>query len=129
MAKQTEPGFIVCARYGGIFAILCRCRDVEELLEECGLHVDHTTVWRWVQDYGPELLEQRNCDSISSRPTSPWRVDETYVRVKGRWCYLYRAIDSKGATIDFLLSAFRDSTRPSSCFARRSAIDPILNLE
>jgi transposase-like protein len=53
-------------------------------------------------------------------------VDETYVRVKGRWCYLYRAIDSTGATIDFLLSALRDA---DACFARRSASDLILNLE
>ena len=56
-------------------------------------------------------------------------MDEIYLRVKGRWCYLYRAIDSKGATIDFLLSTFRDAKLPSGSFARRSAIDPILNLE
>jgi IS6 family transposase len=69
-------------------------RDVEELLEEPGLNVDHTTVWRWVQYYGPEL-EQRLRRHL--KPTNKsWRVDETYVRVKGRWCYLYRAIDSKG---------------------------------
>ena len=68
-----------------------------------GLNVDHTTVWRWVQYYGPEL-EQRLRQHL--KPTNKsWRVDETYVRVKGRWCYLYRAIDSRGATIDFLLSA------------------------
>jgi transposase, IS6 family len=78
-------------------------RDVEELLEERGLEADHTTVWRWVQRYGPEL-EQRLRRHL--KPTNKsWRVDETYVRVKGRWCYLYRAIDSAGATIDFLLSA------------------------
>ncbi|MGB8006123.1 MAG: IS6 family transposase [Terriglobales bacterium] len=78
-------------------------RDVEELREERGLNVDHTTVWRWVQCYGPEL-EQRLRAHL--KPTNKsWRVD---VRVKGRWCYLYRAMDSKGATIDFLLSAFRD---------------------
>ena len=82
-------------------------RDVEELLEERGLEADHTTVWRWVQRYGPEL-EQRM--RLHPKPTNKsWRVDETYVRVKGRWCYLYRAIDSAGATIDSLLSAFRDA--------------------
>ena len=81
--------------------------DVEELLEERGLNVDHTTVWRWVQYYGPEL-EQRLRRHL--KPTNKsWRVDETYVRVKGRWCYLYRAIDSEGATIDFLLSALHDA--------------------
>ncbi|MGA9241270.1 MAG: IS6 family transposase, partial [Silvibacterium sp.] len=102
-------------------------RDVEELLEERGLYVDHTTVWRWVRSYGPEL-EQRLRQHL--KPTNKsWRVDETYIRVKGRWSYLYRAIDSKGATIDFLLSALRDADGPSACFARRSAIDPIPNLE
>ncbi len=59
-----------------------------------------------------------DCDSISSRPTSSWRVDETYVRVKDRWCYLYRAIDSKGATIDFLLSAFRDADAAKLLFRK-----------
>jgi transposase-like protein len=90
-------------------------RDVEELLEERDLNVDHTTVGRWVQDYGPEL-EQRLRRHL--KPTNKsWRVDETYVRVKGRWCYLYRAIDSAGATIDFLLSAFRDADAASAYFA------------
>ena len=95
--RQTEPCLILCAvRWYLRYSL--SLRDVEELLEERGLNVDHTTVWRWVQ-YGPEL-EQRLRQHLKS-----WRVDETYVRVKGRWCYLYRAIDSKGATIDFLLSA------------------------
>jgi transposase, IS6 family len=82
-------------------------RDIEELLEERGLNVYHTTIWRWVQYYGPEL-DQRLRRHL--KPTNKsWRVDETYVRVKGRRCYLYQAIDSKGVTIDFLLSAFRDA--------------------
>jgi transposase-like protein len=64
-------------------------------------------VWRWVQRYGPEL-EQRI--RRYPKPTNKsWRVDETYVRVQGRWCYLYRAIHSAGATIDFLLSVLRDA--------------------
>ena len=100
--RQTEPGLILCAvRWYLRYSL--SLRDVEELLEERGLNVDHTTVWRWVQYYGPEL-EQRLRRHL--KPTNKsWRVDETYVRVKGRWCYLYRAIDSRGATIDFLLSA------------------------
>src|ERR1022692_3970193 len=104
--RQTEPGLILCAvRWYLRYAL--SLRDVEELLEERGLNVDHTTVWRWVQHYGPGL-EQRLRRHL--KPTNKsWRVDETYVRVKGRWCYLYRAIDARGATIDFLLSAFRDA--------------------
>ena len=95
-------------------------RDVEELFAERGLEADRTTIWRWVQRYGPEL-EQRLRPQL--KPTNKsWRVDETYIRVQGRWCYLYRAIDSLGATIDFLLSALRDATAPSACSARRLAI-------
>ena len=69
---------------------------------ERGLEADHTTIWRWVQRYGPELEERLRSHL---KPTNKsWRVDETYVRVKGRWCYLYRAIDFTGTTIDFMLS-------------------------
>ena len=97
--RQTEPELILCAvrwylRYSLSF------RDVEELLRERGLEADHTTIWRWVQRYGPELEERLR---RHLKPTNKsWRVDETYVRVKGRWCYLYRAIDSTGATINFV---------------------------
>jgi transposase, IS6 family len=67
-----------------------------------------------VQHYGPEL-EQRLRRHL--KPTNKsWRVDETYVRVKGRWCYLYRAIDSAGATIDFPLSTLRDADAAKRLF-------------
>jgi transposase, IS6 family len=89
---------------------------VEELLEERGLNVDHTTVWRWVQYYGPEL-EQR-LRRYRKATNKSWRVDEICVRVKGRWCYLYRAIDSTGATIDFLLSALRDEDAAECLFRK-----------
>jgi DDE domain len=82
-------------------------RDVEELLAERGLSVDHVTVWRWVQRYGPEL--DRRLRKRVKATNDSWRVDETYVRMKGKWVYLYRAVDSTGATIDFLLSAKRDA--------------------
>jgi transposase-like protein len=100
--RQTEPAIILCAVRWYLRCSLS-LRDVEELLDERGLEADHTTIWRWVQRYGPEL-QQRLRRHL--KPTNKsWRVDEIYVRVKGRWCYLYRAIDSAGATIDFLLSA------------------------
>ena len=70
-------------------------RDVEELFAERGLAADHTTIWRWVQRFGPEL-EQRLRRQLKPVDKSR-RVDETYIRVHGRWCYLYRAIDSTGA--------------------------------
>jgi transposase, IS6 family len=113
--RQTEPGLILCAvRWYLRYSL--SLRDVEELLEERGLRVDHTTVWRWVQRYAPEL-EQRLRGHL--KPTNKsWRVDETYIRVKGRWCYLYRAIDSTGATIDFLLSALRDAEAAKRLFRK-----------
>jgi len=80
---------------------------VEELLAERGLLVDHVTVWRWVQRYAPEI--QRRLRTRLRPTNASWRVDETYIRVKGKWVYLYRAVDSTGATIDFLLSAKRDA--------------------
>jgi transposase-like protein len=101
--RQTEPEVILCAvRWYLPYSL--SLRDVEELLRERGLAADPTTVWRWVQRYGPEL-ELRIRRHLKATNQS-WRVDETYGKVKGRWCYLYRAIDSGGATIDFPLSAF-----------------------
>jgi IS6 family transposase len=113
--RQTEPAIILCAvRWYLRYSL--SLRNVEELLEERGLEADHTTVWRWVQRYGPEL-EQRLRRHL--KPTNKsWRVDETYVRVEGRWCYLYRAIDSAGATIDFLLSAKRDADAAKRLFRK-----------
>jgi IS6 family transposase len=78
-----------------------------------------------VQRYGPEL-EQRLRRHL--KPTNrSWRVDETYLRAKGRWCYLYRAIDSAGATIDFLLSALRNADAAKRLFRSALSIYLILN--
>ena len=91
------------------------------LNSERGLEADHTIIWRWVQRYGPEL-EQRLRRYL--KPThKSWRVDETCVRVKGRWCYLYRAIDSCAAAIDFVLSGLRDIAAAKRLF-RKALIDP-----
>ena len=91
---MTEPELILCAVRGYLRYSLS-FRDVEELLSERGLEADPTTIWRWVQRYGPEL-EARLRRQL--KPTNKsWCVDETYIRVMGRWCYLYRAIDSTGA--------------------------------
>ncbi|PGU60840.1 IS6 family transposase [Bacillus cereus] len=81
-------------------------RDLVEMMEERGLFIAHTTIMRWVHQYGPELDEQLRCHL---KPTNDsWRVDETYVKVKGQWMYLYRSVDSKGNTIDFYLSKTRN---------------------
>lgn len=82
-------------------------RDLEEIMRERGLHVDHTTIYRWVQKYAPEL--EKRCRSHLTMTTDSWRVDETYVKVKGVWMYLYRAVDSQGKTVEFQLSSTRDA--------------------
>ncbi len=74
-----------------------------------GVPVDHTTIYRWVQKYGPELDRQtRWYRQVPDWQASSWRVDETYIRVGGRWCYLYRAITAGGHTLDFYLSTKRN---------------------
>ena len=89
-----------------VLALFASYRDLQELMAERGLSVDHTTVWRWVQRYAPVLSQRirRECRP----PNRSWRVDETYVRVAGNWVYSYRAVDSGGDTIDFMLSPNRD---------------------
>jgi transposase-like protein len=81
-------------------------RDLEELLRERGVAVDHTTLWRWIQRYAPEF--ERRLRSHLANTGQRWHVDETYVRVAGNWTYLYRAVDEHGATVDFYLSEKRD---------------------
>ena len=81
-------------------------RDVEELLAERGVEVDHVTVYRWVQRFTPLLIDAaRPCRHV---PGDRWFIDETYVKVSGRWVYLYRAIDQFGQIIEVLVSQKRD---------------------
>ena len=82
-------------------------RDLEELRAQRGLKVDHTTIYRWVQKYAPEL--EKRCKPHLKQTNDSWRVDETYIKVKGEWLYLYRAVDSAGNTLEFLLSQIRDT--------------------
>ena len=119
--RQTAPELILCAvRWYLRYSL--SLRDVEELFAERGLDADHTTIWRWVQRYGPERAQRLR---RQRKPTNKsWRVDESYIRVKGAWCYLYRAIDSTGATIDFLLSALRDAAAAQRLF-RQALSDPL----
>src|SRR3954464_1555920 len=95
-------------------------RDLELMLQDRGVTVDHTTIFRWIQAYAAEL-EKRIRPHLRLSNGS-WRVDETYVKVKGRWTYLYRAVDSRGQTIDFLidflLSAKRDAAAAKRFFRK-----------
>jgi transposase-like protein len=91
-------------------------RDVEELLAERGIEVDHVTVYRWVQRFTPLLIDAaRPC---RHSPGDRWFVDETYVKIAGRWVYLYRAIDQYGQVIDMLVSQKRDLAATRQFFTR-----------
>jgi transposase, IS6 family len=91
-------------------------RDVEELLIERGIEVDHVTIYRWVQRFTPLLIDAaRPCRHA---PGDRWFVDETYVKVAGRWVYLYRAIDQFGQVIDVLVSEKRDLAATRRFFTR-----------
>jgi IS6 family transposase len=96
-------------------------RDLELMLQDRGVAIAHTTIFRWIQPYASEL-EKRIRPHLRWSNGS-WRVDETYVRVKGRWAYLYRAVDSRGQTIDFLLAAKRD-TAAARRFFRKALSQP-----
>jgi transposase, IS6 family len=90
--------------------------DLELMLQDRGVSVDHTTIFRWIQAYAAEL-EKRIRPHLRMSNGS-WRVDETYVKIKGRWTYLYRAVDSRGQTMDFLLSAKRDAEAAKRFFRK-----------
>ncbi|QTL52693.1 IS6 family transposase [Priestia aryabhattai] len=90
--------------------------DLVEMMEERGLSIAHTTIMRWVHQYGPELDERVRRHLKTTNDS--WRVDETYVKVKGKWMYLYRAVDSKGNTIDFYLSKTRDTKAAKRFFKK-----------
>jgi transposase-like protein len=95
---------LLCVRW--YLAYKLSLRNLEEMMAERGVSVDHATVHRWVIRYSPELLKRFN---LRKRSVSrKWHVDETYIKVRGRWMYLYRAIDSNGDTVEFWFSERRN---------------------
>lgn len=91
-------------------------RDLVQMMAELGIEVTHTTILRWVQRFVPEFEKRW---SQYSRPVGrSWRCDETYIKVKGRWTYLYRAVDKQGRTVDFLLSERRDVAAAKRFFSK-----------
>jgi transposase-like protein len=105
---------LLCVRWYLRYAL--SYRDLEEMMEERNLTVAHTTIYRWVQRYAPEL-EKRSRPHL--RPTNDsYRVDETHIKIKAKWYYLYRALDSTGQTIDFMLSAKRDAKAAKRFFLK-----------
>jgi transposase-like protein len=95
---------LLCMRW--YLAYNLSLRDLEEMMAERGIRVDHSTIHRWVVRFSPLLLERFNRRKRSV--TGKWHVDETYIRVRGRWMYLYRAIDIAGDTVEFFFSEHRD---------------------
>lgn len=105
---------LLCVRWYLRYAL--SYRDLEEIMQERGLCIDHTTIYRWVQRYAPEL--EKRCRPHLKATNDSWRVDETYVKIKGTWMYLYRAVDSQGSTLEFLLSATRDAQAAKRFFSK-----------
>lgn len=105
--RHFAPALILmCVRWYCRYGV--SYRDLEQMMAERGAEIDHTTIYRWVQRYAPEMEKRLRWQWRSPRSTS-WRVDETYVKVSGRWTYLYRAVDKHGDTIDFYLSPTRSA--------------------
>jgi len=129
--RHYEPEIILlCVRwyltyplsYRQVAEMVRRVRSCRFALEsnspvnERGLDIHYTTVFRWVQRYGPEL--EKRCRPHLRSTNDSWRVDETYIEVKGEWKYLYRAVDSSGNTLDFLLTAKRDAQAAKRFFRK-----------
>src|SRR6516164_4108280 len=118
--RKFEPVIIVtCVRCYCRFSL--SLRDLEELMAERGLAVDHTTIGRWVQRYGPEV--HRRLRGQLKLKSSTWHMDETSVCIAGRWLYLFRAVDSHGQTVDFYLSETRDR-EAAKLFLKKALANP-----
>jgi putative transposase len=105
---------LLCIRW--YLAYNLSLRNLEEMMAERGIPVDHVTIHRWVARYSTELLKRFNAHKRVV--TGRWHVDETYIKVRGRWMYLYRAIDSNGATVEFWFSERRNLTAAKRFLAR-----------
>src|SRR5438309_291836 len=98
-----HEGVILCVRW--YLSYKLSSRDLVNMMGERSVELAHTTILRWVQRYVPEFEKRWN--RYARTVGGSWRCDETYIKVKGRWTYLYRAVDKQGRTVDFLLSAKR----------------------
>jgi transposase-like protein len=106
---------VLCVRWYLSFKL--SYRDLVAMMGERGIDLAHTTILRWVQQYSPEF--QKRWNRFARTVGGSWRMDETYVRVKGEWMYLYRAVDKAGKTVDFHLSRKRD-VNAAKAFLRKA---------
>jgi transposase-like protein len=122
---MTEPQLFKWRHFKADIILLCvrwylryalSYRDLEELMQKRGVQVDHTTIYRWVHHYAPEL--EKRCRPHLKTTSDSWRVDETYVKIKGTWMDLSRAVDSQGKTLEFLLSSTRDAQAAKRFFSK-----------
>ena len=114
--------------FGAEFVVLCvrwylsfklSYRDLVSMMNERGIRLAHTTILRWVQHYTPDF--EKRWKRYARPVGSSWRMDETYVKVRGGWVYLYRAVDKAGKTVDFFLSRQRDINAAKAFLRKRSA--------
>ena len=113
--KQFQQDVIIVA-VGYYLRYNLSYREVQEILYDRGINVSHTTIYRWVQEYGKllyQIWKKKNKKSFYS-----WKMDEIYIKIKGKWHYLYRAIDADGLTLDIWLRKKRD-TQAAYAFLKR----------
>jgi hypothetical protein len=108
---------ILCVRWYLRFKL--SFRGLVEVMVERGRWPAHTTIMRWIQHYVPDF--ERRWNRFACRAGTSWRVDETYVKIKGRWTYLYHAVDKEGKTVEFLLRAKRDVAAAKAFSGGRSS--------